>query len=223
MGRAGCERHGTMICMETVVMDAEQDLVARAVGGDEAALSALLAGAAERLRNELNIGPQWRSVLEPDDVLQVTMLEAFLQIEQFQFAGSGAFYGWLKRIADNNLRDAIKGLEAQKRPQPGRRVTAARNVEDSVAALVELLGCTSATPSRDAASRELTAAVNTALAALPADYAEAIRRYDLQGQSIGEVAQEMGRTTGAVHMLRARGHAHLRELLDAGQFFSMPA
>ena len=50
---------------------------------------------------------------------------------------------------------------------------------------------------------------------LPADYAAAIRMYDLEGREIGEGASELGRSTGAVHMLRARAHDQLGALLGA--------
>lgn len=201
--------------------ESEQTLVTRAIRGDADALTALLRDASVRLRNELDISPQWRSMIDPDDVLQVTFMEAFLQIGRFTSAGDGAFYGWLRRIADNNLRDAIKGLEAQKRPQPGRRVGIGGPADDSVVALYEMLGITTTTPSRAAAAGELKNALDTALSTLPADYAAVIRHYDLEGQPIARTAELMNRTPGAVHMLRARAHGALRDLLGSGsQFFS---
>ena len=51
-----------------------------------------------------------------------------------------------------------------------------------------------------------------------------IRLYDLEGRPIAEVAAEMGRSSGAVHMLRARAHDRLRELLGPeSAFFTNPA
>jgi RNA polymerase sigma factor (sigma-70 family) len=63
-----------------------------------------------------------------------------------------------------------------------------------------------------------------ALRQLPPDYEKVIRLYDLAGKSPAEVAQEMGRSQGAVFMLRARAHDRLREVLgSSSQFFSTPA
>ena len=196
------------------------ELVSRAIGGDADALSALLAEAAPRLRAEISIDPRWNSVLDADDVLQVTFLEAFLQVQRFQSAGPGAFYGWLRRIADNNLRDAVKGLERLKRPPPVAQMAAPAG-GDSVVALFELLGVTTATPSRAAAAHELQSALDAALATLPGDYGVVVRKYDLEGLPIADVAAAVGRSAGAVHMLRARAHNQLAELLGpSGNFFS---
>lgn len=195
-------------------------LLERAVGGDRAALAELLTRYGPMLRAELNIDRRWQTVLEPDDVLQVTYLEAFLHITSFAPNGLAGFYTWLKRIAENNLRDAIKGLERQKRPQPEQRVEV-RTGENSAIQLLDLLGVTSATPSRQVAHGELIAAFEAAMQALPPDYATVVRMYDLESRSITDVAAAVKRSPGAVHMLRARAHARLGELLGPGsQFFS---
>lgn len=204
-------------------------LVRAAVEGDEAALTALLRHAAPGLRGFLSarIGQVWRSVLEEDDVLQVTYLEAFLRVGTFSPPegpeAADAFLGWLRRIADNNLKDAIRGLESAKRPDPRRRLTAA-TPEESFVALVEVLGATSTTPSRVVAREEVGDLMRETMEQLPADYARVIALYDLQGKSPAEVAKEMGRTTGAVFMLRARAHDRLKDLLGPeSRFFSQGA
>lgn len=201
----------------------EEQLVHAAVGGDTVALSALLRAHGPRLREQLSIDRRWQSVLEADDVLQVTYLEAFLKISTFVPGGSNAFYGWLRRIAENNLRDAIKGFEAQKRPPPALAMDVAVS-DQSTVALFDLLGVASATPSRAAASSEMRNSLDRALKALPRDYADVIKAYDLDGLPVTDVASQLGRSPGAVHMLRARAHDQLRVLLGpSGNFFSTPA
>jgi len=89
---------------------------------------------------------------------------------------------------------------------------------------VELLGATYTTPSRAAARREADSFIEQALAKIPSDYADVIRLYDLEQRPIAEVAQHLGRTEGAVYMLRARAHDRLREALGTeSMFFSRPA
>ena len=197
----------------------EPALLRAAVAGDSTALTELLRGHAPALRAQLQIAPQWQSTLDADDILQVTYFEAFLRIASFEDHGPGSFFGWLRRIANNNLRDAIKGLERQKRPPANRQVRAAPG--DSVVELFELMGVTTTTPSRDVAGAEMKSALDVALEALPADYAQVIRAYDLAGRPIAEVAAMVGRSAGAVHMLRARAHDRLRELIGANPFFSV--
>jgi len=55
---------------------------------------------------------------------------------------------------------------------------------------------------------------------LPPDYEKVVRLYDLQCKSAVEVAAELGRSEGAVYMLRARAHERLKqELGSSSQFF----
>ncbi|MEM8678589.1 MAG: sigma-70 family RNA polymerase sigma factor [Planctomycetota bacterium] len=203
---------------------------------DGVLLEAVRAGDAEALRSLLeqhgpgvwqnidkDIATQWRSVLDADDVMQVTYMEAFLQMESLSATETSGFVAWLRRIAQNNLRDAVKELGRKKRPHPAHRVHAAAD-QDSYVTLVEVLAQASETPSRAVAKDEAATALNSILSRLPPDYAEVVRRYDLLGEEIGSVAEAMGRSSGAIHMLRKRAHDRLRGLLGAEtDFFSKTA
>lgn len=186
--------------------------VQAAVGGDVAAMTALLQECAPEVERSLSIGREWQSVLEPADVMQVTYIEAFLRIGQFDASRADAFAPWLRRIAENNLRDAIRGLQAQKRPQPAARVALTAGADSQDVLLAEL-GVTTTTPSRHATREERSSRLKAALDALPDDYGQVVRLYDLECLPIAEVAERMGRSAGAVHMLRARAHDRLRPLL----------
>lgn len=194
----------------------ESDELRRATAGDDSALKALLGRHGPGVWAEINsdIGATWRSSIDADDVMQVTYLEAFLTIDRLTARDGTGFKAWLRRIAQNNLRDAIKELGRQKRPNPAKRVQATAG-QESYVTLVERLGRTSASPSRHVARDEAARVIETMLDRLPQDYAHVIRLYDLQGQEIAEVAAEMERTPGAVHMLRARAHDRLRSLIGA--------
>jgi len=191
------------------------------VGGDVDAMTELLNEWAPEVERSLSISREWRSVLEPADVMQVTYLEAFMQIGQYDPERSEPFRAWLQRIAENNLRDAIRGLTRQKRPQPSDRVTLPAGADSSMELFAQL-GVTTTTPSRYATREERVSRLNAALDALPDDYSRVVRLYDLQALPIAEVARQMGRSSGAVHMLRARAHDRLRSLLgpETGWFSS---
>jgi RNA polymerase sigma-70 factor (ECF subfamily) len=196
----------------------DADLLNRAVDGDRDALTTLLRRHGPSVRGSLRIESTWQAVLEADDVMQVTCLEAFMSIHHFDSTRYTSFEAWLRRIAENNLKDAVRGLMRQKRPQPRDRVRQADN-EDSVAGLAELLGVTLTTPSQRARRDEARAALLDAIDALPKDYATVIRLYDLHGQSVEETAKALGRSQGAVFMLRARALERLRGLLGTGSIF----
>ncbi|MFO0835367.1 MAG: RNA polymerase sigma factor [Phycisphaerales bacterium] len=200
----------------------EHDLLRAAVRGDEKALAQLLKDITPQLRARVasKISPVWQGSLDADDVLQVTFVEAFLQIEGFTDRGEGSFLAWLSHIADNNLRDAIKALERAKRPDPRKQVHAGGD-DDAYVALVELLGYTSTTPSRAAARGEVHTALDAVLSQLPPAYEQVIRMLDLEGKAPAQAAEALGRTVGATHMLRARAHDRLRELLGSeSRYFS---
>jgi RNA polymerase sigma-70 factor (subfamily 1) len=195
-------------------------LLQRAVEGDTDALSALLEhfGAQVRTRISGRIDKRWRTSFDADDVMQVTYLEAFLQIYQLTARDSASFLAWLTRIAEHSLVDAVRGLSRQKRPDPARRLVAASGT-DSYAGLLDCLGVTTTTPSREAVRRDAAAILESAITKLPEDYQKAVRLYDLEGRPVTEVAAEMGRSVGAVHMLRARAHDRLRQNLGASAHF----
>lgn len=202
---------------------ANESLFEQAVRGESAALRSLLQEYAPAVRDAVapKIGRQWRSVLDADDIMQVTYLEAFLRIDQLTAPDPASFTAWLMRIAENNLRDAVRILECAKRPPPRRQIQAPASAGSSHVALLELLAADTATPSRRAAAREAIAIIDSALSRLPRDYEQAVRLYDLEGRPVEEIAAAMGRSVGAVHMLRYRGHARLREELgSASRFFS---
>jgi RNA polymerase sigma-70 factor (ECF subfamily) len=195
-------------------------LLTRAVDGDDDALSSLLEQFGPQIRAGLSIGPAYRALLDPDDVMQVTFIEAFLQIQQLSTADEDAFVAWLRQIAQNNLRDAIRALECDKRLSPKDQVAVPRS-DDSTVALFDLVGASASTPSRRASTDEIRKIVESAIRTLPPDYAAVIRLFDLEGHGGLEVAAALGRSRGAVHMLRARAHDQLRERLgSSSRFFS---
>jgi RNA polymerase sigma factor (sigma-70 family) len=202
-------------------------LLEQARRGDRQSLVTLLERLAPEVRRRIAskmTGP-WRSVLDEDDIMQVTFLEACLRFEKFTEGQSSGFLAWLTRLAENNRIDAIRALEGARRPAPSKRVTPPPTAgADSLIALVELLGASSNTPSRQAATSEAAQFLELALATLPPDYEKVIRLYDLEGLPAEEVGRRMNRSEGAVYMLRARAHDRLKESLGReSKFFSTPA
>jgi len=181
-----------------------------------AALSVLLKRHALAARRAVSgrIPKRWRSVLSEDDVLQQTFADAACDIRHFCGDTDRAFEKWLSRIAEYNLRDAIKLLKAEKRGGNRWRVELPSS-GDSHRDLLNLLGYESSTPVRHASNAEIRSALEQAIARLPDAYRIVIRMFDIDGASVGEVAAAMGRSRGAIYMLRARGHQQLRELMGS--------
>lgn len=191
--------------------EAQTNLVSRAVAGDKDALGELLEHFGPGVETALAISPKWRGQLDAADVMQVTYIEAFAQIHDFDPARAGAFSTWLKRIAENNLRDAVRSLEAKKNPPPHMRLDAHNN--DNCLALFDVLTSGGETPSRIVRKDEAHERLVKAIRCLPPDYARTVQLYDLDARSVEDVAAQLERSVSAVYMLRARAHDRLRQLL----------
>jgi RNA polymerase sigma-70 factor (ECF subfamily) len=146
-----------------------------------------------------------RSLVDPQDVLQDTCVEAFRRVNDFEPVGDDARYRWLVTIARNRVAALARNYRTRRRSQ-------------GLVQLVELLkelAVYTRTPSRSAMSHELVVAVQQAIEALEPTYREAIRLRYIDGLSIDEIAGRMGRTKGSVNMLCNRAMKVLKERLDA--------
>ncbi len=186
--------------------------VARAVSGNRDALVDLLDRHGPAVERSLRIGAAWQGRVDASDVMQVTYLEAFLRIGTFDPQRADAFPAWLRRIAEHNLLDAIRELEAERNRSAPRRLRGIGS-DESYVALLDVLSASGGTPSQSVRREEAGSMLGAAIERLPTDYATAIRLYDLEGHPIEDVAATMKRSPGAVHMLRMRAHERLRELL----------
>ena len=133
--------------------DDQEQLLRQAAAGDEEALSELLKRYAPQISRQLHIRSAHLSKLDTEDILQVTFLEAFLNIRHFDPDRADSFSGWLLRIAENNLHDMVRELHRAKRPPPERQLC--RTPDESCTALLEFLMADSATPSRRDRNRGL--------------------------------------------------------------------
>lgn len=186
--------------------------IARAAAGDKAELEGLLRDIEPELRASISIRPHWRRSLEPEDVLQVSFLEAFLRIASLRDTSPAGFRAWIGRIVRNNLLDALRALGREKRPDERRRVTRGAGGESARTLLSALVG-DDPTVSRRAVMKEDVERLHAAIARLPASYRRVVQEIDIAERSVADVAAEMGKSRGAVHLLRSRAHERLGELL----------
>lgn len=188
------------------------DDVQRAADGDDDALGRLLRAVEPDLRASVAIQPIYRRDLDVADLLQVSYVEAFLRVGSLRERTVGGFRAWMRRLVDSNLKDAIRALERDKRPDARRRVTH-DGQGSSARTLFAQVSMDGASPSRALSAREQVAQLEAALARLPADYRHVVEQVDLAERRVAEVAAEMGRSAGAVHLLVKRAHDRLREIL----------
>lgn len=205
-------------------MIVDQDTVSAAVGGDADALRQILETCGPRLRSHFTprIASHHQAALGVDDVLQVTYMEAFLQIRRFRPNGPEGFFNWLRQIGENNLIDAVRELDADKRPDRRRQVGVPAG-DDSYTSFLNTLSASGTTPTRQATREEAKHLLESALLDLPPLYAKAIRLCDLEERDIDDARRTFDppKSRGAVHMMRMRGRDCLRAILgDPGRFMT---
>ncbi len=194
-------------------MDRGDDLVVQAKAGDREALRGLLAEHGPPLVSWIarEIPAECRSVLSAEDVLQQSYADVAWKIHSLKSATKKAFVAWLRKVAENNLNDACKGLTRQKRGgRDSRRIDKVRS-DGTYLTLLRILAGSGTSPSDGSVREEVKSRIHEAIDKLPRDQARVVTAMDLEGKSVGEVATELSRTPGAVHMLRARAYNRLRE------------
>lgn len=199
------------------MLDPNEQLLTSACAGDEQAFVALMRRCEPGLRAAIQarLPQRFQALLSPEDVLQHTYLEAILQIRTFSPRGLAAFDAWIRKLAEYHLIEVIRALEADKR---GGRMRSVRQV-DSARSFAELFDELSGLPTQTTPSGRIQRAeeqeeLERALQRLPEHYRLIVQRYDLQRVPIAAIVTEVGRSAGAIHLIRLRAHARLRDLLQ---------
>jgi RNA polymerase sigma-70 factor, ECF subfamily len=147
--------------------------------------------------------------VDPNDVLQDTYFEAFRRLAHFQATDEAAAYRWLVTIARHRISELLRTRRTARR---GGGLGHVAQGDSVVAALAELASHLR-TPSRSAARHEFIHALEQSLTRLPPDLAQALKLRHIHGLSCAEIAEKMGRTERAVHMLVNRALKSVRREL----------
>ena len=162
-----------------------------------------------------HLDPRLRTKLDPSDVVQQSMLEAYQQQDRFRGQTDGECMAWLRQILAHNLADALKGLRRAKRDVARERSLEAA-LGQSSARLGAWLAADQSSPSQQVAREEDALRLANALAALPGSQREALVLQHWQGWSLAQIGEHMGRSPAAVAGLLKRGLKQLRVLLGEG-------
>lgn len=197
-----------------------QILLRDARGGDEDAVRRLLVAYHPRLRARLlrQMDAVMKAKIEPEDILQHVYLEVFKAIGQFDYQGKDSFLRWMFTILDRKLIDEHRALRAERR-DVRREVTnaPASSHKSTYVDLMARIMSDGASPSQHVRRKEAVGALAACLAALPEHYRDVIRMRFMEGRPVAEVAEELDKSIGSVHMICHRALKQLRELIEQSE------
>jgi RNA polymerase sigma-70 factor (ECF subfamily) len=157
--------------------------------------------------------PLLRGKVDGSDVAQQTLLEAHRHADQFRGTTSSEQAAWLRQILARQLANLARDHQRDRR-DVRRECPLEQAVEQSSARLEAWLATEQSSPSERAERNEQLTRLAAALAGLPEAQREAVEMRYLQGLSLDEIAEEIGRSAGAVAGLLHRGLEGMRERLE---------
>lgn len=188
-----------------------QRLVALAKDGDEFALNQLCSVYGERVRRiiRLRLDHKLRPKLDSVDVVQDALIQALGGLKDFNYRNEGDFLRWLCRIAENKLRDIFDKFHADKR-DVHKEIPFKKEGRSTESGSVGAAGpMHTTTPSVIACRKEALDKLEQALDKLKPEYKQIVVLKRIEGLSHAEIAEKLGKNTGAVRMLLARAMAAL--------------
>jgi RNA polymerase sigma-70 factor (ECF subfamily) len=160
------------------------------------------------------LGRRFQDKLDPSDVVQQTLLAAHRNLHQLRGQSEPELLGWLRGILRREIALAIRHFRAARRDVGRERSLEGSQPESSSRQAGHWPAATDSSPSQRVARQEQVVRLARALSQLPDDQRRAVELHHLQGQSVAEVAQDLGRSKSAVVGLLFRGLKRLRRLLD---------
>jgi RNA polymerase sigma-70 factor (ECF subfamily) len=172
-------------------------LLRAAQAGDAQATNRLFERYRDRLLQvvSLLLGKRRSGLLEDEeDIVQDTLLKAFQNLGSFTPRSDGALLHWLAKLAENNLRDAVRREHAQRRGEGRVRPRADLS---SAFLMSSIFSGGEPSPSQVAVGHELVEQVETLLVELPERERRAIVMRRLCAASYEEIAAELGLASAA--------------------------
>jgi RNA polymerase sigma-70 factor (ECF subfamily) len=166
-----------------------------------------------RLLARLHLDRRLRAKLDPSDVVQQTLLEAYLAMDRWDEHTPAERAAWLRRILARNLANAIRDFTRARRDVNLERSLQA-GLEASSGRLGTLLPDAGPTPSEQAANNERLLQLAHALLELPEPQREAIVLRHYENWPLAEISRHLGRSPAAVAGLLHRGLKALRARLQ---------
>lgn len=191
------------------------DLLKKAESGQGTALDELFAREEPRLRRllALRAGTALLARLDLDDLVQEAYAEAVRQLHSYSYQGRDSFFRWMATIALHRLNNLRRVLNADKRSAKHERPIVGAETAIHHAGVTEPIA-KGPGPRTLASANEGTNQLAEALEGLSEADREVILLARVEGLSLEEVAQRIGRTRNAAALLLSRALRKLKKSLD---------
>jgi RNA polymerase sigma-70 factor, ECF subfamily len=207
-----------------MTLSSTDHLLDRARSGDMDAVGSLL----QRYQTFLlllakrRLSGRLQARVDAADLVQQTLLEAQRDLPAFRGSTEEELVVWLKQILHHNVQQSIQRHWEAKKRSLQQECSLDQPWNDGIA-LRDCVAADQTSPSQRAMRGEAAVRLATAIGALPDDQQEAVRLRHLEGYSLKQLAEVMGRSETAVAGLLKRGLKRLRDQLLADGTGSAPA
>jgi RNA polymerase sigma-70 factor (ECF subfamily) len=169
-----------------------------------------------RLLARLHLDRRLQGKLDPSDLVQQTLLQAYQAADQFRGQTPAERAAWLRQILARLLANAVRDFRRDKR-DVARECSLEGALDASSAHLEKWLAREESGPDVRADRHEQAVRLAAALDQLPDAQREALILQHWHGQSLAEIGRHLGRSPAAVAGLIKRGLKQLRRLLEGGK------
>jgi RNA polymerase sigma-70 factor (ECF subfamily) len=161
-----------------------------------------------------HLDPQRRGKVDPADLVQQTLLRACAALPELRGRSPDTLAAWLRQILARTLADTVKHYHRDRRDVDLERSLEA-DLDRSSSGLAGWLAADQTSPSKAAERNEELLRLADALADLPEPLREVVLRKHCRGQTLREIADQLGKSMPAVASLLRRGLEALRHRLES--------
>jgi RNA polymerase sigma-70 factor, ECF subfamily len=153
-----------------------------------------------------------RGKLDPADLVQQTLLRACAALPELRNRSPAALTAWLRQILAHTLADTVKHYHRDCRDVNLERSLEA-DLDHSSSGLAAWLAANQTSPSEAAQRNEELLNLANALAGLPEPLREVVILKHCRGQTLQQIADQIGKSVPSVASLLRRGLEALRHRL----------
>ncbi len=164
---------------------------------------------------ERRLGAALRRKLEPDDLLQEVNADAIRSFPEVDLKERDPF-GWLCQIAERRIIDAHRRFFGSQKRDAGREIPldAHSGGGDERGGLINMLVASMTTASQAFSRNQKQIRLATAMEQLPEEQREALRLRYVENLPSKMIAQQLGKSDGAIRVMLTRALAKLQEIVE---------